>query len=61
VNTFAVSTLCVSTVGAWPETVMVSSRAPTRNSAFTVAVKLALNEIPSRFTVLKPVSEKVTE
>jgi len=33
---------------------------PTRNSAFTDAVKVPVSSIPSRFTVLNPASEKVT-
>ena len=47
-------------VGAAPLTVMVSSRDPTRRSAFTVAVKFPESSMPSRLTVLKPGSVKVT-
>src|SRR5262249_40826211 len=37
-----------------------TSRAPTRNSAFTVAVNAAANSIPSRLIMLKPVNANVT-
>ena len=50
----------VSTNGAAPETVTVSSSPPTFNSAFTVAVNAAGNSRPSRFNVLKPASVNVT-
>jgi hypothetical protein len=56
--TFAV---CTSTTGVSPVTVMVSSSAPTLRSPFTVATKLPDSSMPSRFTVLKPASENVTE
>src|SRR5262245_46332661 len=39
---------------------MVSSSAPTRRLALTAAVKLPVNSIPSRFSVLKPASMNVT-
>jgi hypothetical protein len=39
---------------------MVSSTPPTRISAFTVAVTAPASSIPSRLTVLKPVSVNVT-
>jgi len=52
--------LCVSTTGAAPLTVIVSSREPTCIATFTVAVKPAPSVMPSRLTVEKPVSEKVT-
>jgi hypothetical protein len=52
--------LCTSMSGASPVTVSVSSSAPTCISAFTVALNDPLNSIPSRFTVEKPASEKVT-
>ena len=54
------TTFCTSTVGAWPDTVIVSSTAPTRRSAFTVAANEADSSMPSRLTVLKPVSVNVT-
>jgi site-specific recombinase XerD len=54
------TTFCTSTVGAAPVTVTVSASAPTRRSAFTVAVNDAVNSIPSRLTVLKPDSVNVT-
>src|SRR4029077_15567471 len=47
-----------STTGDAPDTVTVSSSAPTRRSAFTVAVKLAGSSMPSRLTVLNPGSVK---
>ena len=50
----------VSTTGDWPDTVIVSSRAPTFMSPLMVAVKLLGSSTPSRLTVLKPSSEKVT-
>ena len=43
-----------STSGAWPETVTVSSRAPTDSSTLTVAVKSAGRSCPSTRTVEKP-------
>lgn len=51
---------CTSTVGASPTTVTVSSTAPTRRSAFTVAVKLPVSSTPSRRSVLNPARVKVT-
>ena len=51
----------MSTIGDSPVTVIVSSSAPTRISAFTADVKLARLATPSRLTVEKPGSEKVTE
>ena len=53
-------TLCVSMSGLSAVTVTVSSTAPTRNSAFTVAVKSDVSTMPSRFSALKPGSVKVT-
>ena len=47
-------------MGDSPVTVIVSSMAPTFRSALTVAVKEPVSSIPSRLTVLKPVSVKVT-
>ena len=52
--------LCTSTSGASPVTVMVSATLPTFRSAFTVAANEPLSSIPSRFTVVKPVSVNVT-
>jgi hypothetical protein len=51
---------CTSTIGLSPVTVTVSSRAPRLNCAFTVAVKLPVSLMPSRLTVLKPVSVNVS-
>ena len=53
-------TFWTSTVGVSPDTVIVSCSDPTRRSALTVAVKDAVNSMPSRFTALKPVSVNVT-
>ena len=53
-------TFCTSTVGAAPDTVMVSSTAPTRSSALTVAVNEAGRSIPSRLTTLNPLRVNVT-
>jgi hypothetical protein len=50
----------MSTTGVSPVTVIVSLTAPTLRSAFTVAVKLILTSMASRFTVLKPVNVNVT-
>ena len=50
----------MSTIGVSPVTVTVSSTAPTRMSAFTVAVNDPLSSMPSRLTVLKPGSVNVT-
>ena len=52
--------LCTSTTGVSPVTVMVSASVPTRNSALTLAVKAPVNSMPSRLTVLNPVSVNVT-
>ena len=52
--------LRVSTVGAAPLTVTVSLTAPTRSSAFTVVVAVPTTSMPSRLTVVKPASVKVT-
>ena len=52
--------LCTSTIGLSPVTVTVSSRDPTRSSAFTVATNSADSSSASRCTVLKPVKVKVT-
>ncbi len=50
-----------STTGDSPVTVIVSSSAPTRSSAFTLAVNEPASSMPSRRDVLKPGSVKVTE
>jgi hypothetical protein len=49
-----------STTGASPETVIVSSRPPTRSSAFTVALNDPVSSMPSRLTVEKPGRLNVT-
>ena len=54
------SMLCTSMTGLDSVTVTVSSRAPTAISASTFAVKPVVSAIPSRSSVLKPASEKVT-
>src|ERR1043166_2775527 len=54
-------TLWTSTIGVAPVTVIVSSREPTFMSAFTVATNEPVSSMPSRWTVLKPVSVNVTE
>ena len=54
-------TLWVSTIGVSPVTVIVSAIAPILRSPFTVALKDPVSSISSRRTVLKPVSENVTE
>ena len=53
-------TLWVSTIGVSPVTVIVSASAPTFRSALTVAVNEPVSSMPSRLTVLKPVSVNVT-
>ena len=60
VNTVCFVTLCTSTSGVTPDTVIVSSSVPTLMSALTVAVKFPVNSMPSRFTDAKPASAKVT-
>jgi len=52
--------LCTSTTGDAPDTTTVSSRAPTRISTFTGAVKSPWIVMPSRTTVLNPGSVNVT-
>ena len=54
-------TLCVSTMGVSPLTVIVSSIAPTFMSALIAAVNEPVSSMPSRLTLLKPVSVNVTE
>lgn len=50
----------VSTTGASPVTVIVSSSAPTRISASTPTVAAPASVMPSRSTVLNPGRLKVT-
>jgi hypothetical protein len=59
-STCCVTACCTSTTGDAPETVTVSSSAPTRSSPLTGAVKLAGSSTPSRFTVEKPGRLNVT-
>ena len=51
---------CTSTTGVSPVTVIVSSSAPTFMSALICTVPEPASSMPSRLTVLKPVSENVT-
>ena len=51
-------TLCVSTIGVSPVTVIVSASAPTFRSALTTAVNEPVSSMPSRRTVLKPVERE---
>ena len=60
VNTVCLVRLCTSTSGDAPDTVIVSSSAPTFRSPLMVAVKLPVSSMPSRRTVLNPGSENVT-
>src|SRR6185436_9580943 len=60
-RTRAVVVLDTSTTGEAPETVIVSSRAPTPSSALSVAVNSDGSTRPSRLNVLKPGSVNVTE
>jgi hypothetical protein len=53
-------TLCTSTIGDSPVTVIVSSSDPSRRSALTLAVSCPSSSIPSRLTVLNPVSANIT-
>src|SRR5215470_6220026 len=55
-----VRALVTSTVGASPETVIVSATWPIFISALIVAMKLPVNSTPSRLTTLNPVSVNVT-
>ena len=59
-TTVCCRTFCVSTIGDCPDTVIVSSSAPTCMATLTAAVKPAVSRMPSRLEVLKPDSEKVT-
>src|SRR5262245_47667677 len=52
--------VCVSTTGVAPETVIVSSTAPTRRSALIVVTPAPVSTTPSRLTVENPDSVKVT-
>ena len=53
-------TLCVSTIGVSPVTVMVSASVPTFISALIDAVNEPLSSTASRLTVLNPVRANVT-
>ena len=53
-------TLVTSTIGVSPLTVIVSASEPTIMSVLMDAVNVPDSSIPSRLTVLKPVSVKVT-
>ena len=61
VNTVWRGAFCTSTTGVSPVTVIVSATAPTRMSAFTLAVENPVSSTPSRFAVLNPDNVKVTE
>ncbi len=58
-STCAFELLCTSTTGDWPETVTVSSIAPTFRSALMVEVKFDGSSTPSRFTAENPGRLKV--
>ena len=59
--TFCVRVLvCTSTTGVSPVTVIVSCTPPTRRSALIVMTLAPLTSTPSRTTVTKPGSVKVT-
>src|SRR4051812_14433958 len=60
VTTFRDATLCVSTIGVAPDTVMVSSTEPTRSSALMVAVNPVVSVMPSRLMLANPGSANVT-
>ena len=51
---------CTSTMGLSPVTVTVSSSAPRLSCALTLALKLPMSLMPSRFTVANPASTNVT-
>src|SRR5262245_61116794 len=53
--------LCTSTTGVSPVTVIVSCSAPTRISIGIVSTAVPAISMPSRLTVLKPVSANVSE
>ncbi len=54
-------TLWTSTMGVSPLTVIVSATPPTFMSALIDAMNEPVSSMPSRFTVVKPGSENVTE
>ena len=58
--TFTFAVFCTSTTGDAPDTVTVSSRAPTFISALIGTDTLVGTSTPSRLKVLKPVSVNVT-
>src|SRR5262245_55905609 len=64
-STVSVLTCCdtcalwTSTMGEAPDTVMVSSTAPTRSSALTCAVKFVVSSMPSRLNAANPGSVNV--
>jgi len=60
VMTVRVVMFCTSTTGDSPVTVIVSATEPTFRSTLIEAVKSDVSSIPSRLTVLKPASVKVT-
>jgi hypothetical protein len=60
VSVFCRLTLCTSTIGVSPVTVIVSVTWPTLSSAFTDATNVPVSSMPSRLTVLKPGSVNVT-
>ena len=60
VTTVSSCTRWTSMTGDWPETVIVSSRAPTPSSTLTGAVNPAVSSMSSRITVVNPVRVKVT-
>ena len=60
VTTFCTEALCTSTSGVSPVTVIVSASVPTFISALMVAVDEPVTSMPSRLTVLNPVSVNVT-
>ena len=58
--TLRTDVFCVSTIGLWPDTVIVSWSSPTCSSTLIGAVKFAGSSTPSRFTAPKPVNVNVT-
>ncbi len=61
VMTISRRAVCTSTTGDSAETVIVSEMAPTRISTGIVNVCVPVSSMPSRLTVLKPASVKVSE
>ena len=59
-TTLVCEAFCTSTTGLWPLTVRVSSSAPTRMSASTLAVNPDTSSMSSRLMVLKPTNVNVT-